>query len=391
MGKRHTRKRIVVDHNLPAIAVGIVLIILFAIYAAGFAWSAHGRQRADYVSVMLGNIENYTTHRGIIVREERLFRADTGGTVVWLVDHGQRVRIGEAVASLQGTGSSGQNMVTDVSGVVSFVMDGMEENLTTDRLRTLTIENTNQIAPQAFIQDSVNAGAAAFKVVTSNTWYIAAYINISYTAGWIQGTYRTIYIEKDGEVVALRTRLHMIDNAGLYDYVVFGVNNSLLEFIDKRSISFRLHNVTQQGLIIPQTAIAEHMLLMIPNSCIHYDEEGNGFVLLMDNTGRIVPILINVLLSDDEGVFVLRGSGDLQWGDAVLDYNGDIHEISEVRIRRGIYVLSSGVTRFREVNLDYSIIDGDYIILNRALNTNIRIGDNVMIDASNITDGQIFF
>jgi len=133
------------------------------------------------------------------------------------------------------------------------------------------------------------------------------------------------------------------------------------------------------------------MLLAVPRGLVSHDEMGRRFVTTVEQGGRGVRTPIDVLSSSDDFFYVLRGSGDLQLGDAVLDYSGQTHEISEVRIRRGVYTINAGITQFREINLDYSSSNGEHIILNRALNSSIRIGDNVMIDASNVTDGQIFF
>jgi len=490
--RREPRRRVVRVFNTQAFLVWAAIFVLFTIYFGGHLWTVMNRSTAEQIRVVLGSIDNFTEHHGIIIREERVFTAGAEGTPVRLVNEGERVRVGSVVSSIQDEGAvaqlSGQittlnqqainmqevrgdlsvveeevtrlnatmaiiineqsfainsdtpnamynlrnslesvfderndlllsenrgalvsnlsmrsmatqqlsgakyNMSTDVSGIVSFRVDGLEQTLTTNRLSNLTVETTRQRAPIPLpVVGSVNEGTPVFKIITSNTWYIAAYIDIAETIDWFEGMRRNIYILQNGRFVALETRVHILDNAGNYAYVVFSSNHHMADFLDMRSVVFRIDNNAMQGLMLPNSAIAERTLLVIPNSVIDNSTDVSRVMVIGSNI-REAEIDITIASSNEEFSYIILDNNRLRLGDVLLDYaTGGIYEITEVRIMRGVYVINAGAARFRPINMEYAVQNDGFTILNQAINRNIRVGDSIIIDVSNIEDGQLIF
>jgi len=471
-----------------AFMVWLLIFLLFVIYFGGHLWSVMNRQSADQVRIVLGSVENFTEHSGIIIREEIVFTSGAAGVPVQLVNEGERVRVGDFVSSIQDAetvmrlstqisaldkqavniqalradlsivddevrrlnnelkliaaeysfslnsnnpqvmnnmrsrmeqiinernelllnesrgimastlslrgiyseqlNDAKYNIKTNVSGIVSFRIDGLEGTLTTSRLRNLTLETTRQRVPTILPSSGdVNEGEPVFKVITSNTWYIAAFINAEETAGWSEGMRRNIYILHNERYVRLETRIHILDTAGDYTYVVFSSNNYMVDFLDLRSVIFRTDNSAMEGFVIPNTAIAERTMLVVANNAIN-----NSRVTVIEQNRRDVTVDVMVIPVNNDYSYVVLDHNVLRLGDILFDYvNRGIIEITEVRIMQGVYMIHAGATNFRAINLENAVSGEGFIILNRSLNGNIRVGDNIIYDVRNISDRQLIF
>jgi hypothetical protein len=281
-------------------------------------------------------------------------------------------------------------MITDVSGVVSFALDGMEGVLTENRLRNLTVESSRQKIPAAsMVTGGVAEGTPVFKVVTSNTWHIVSHMDKTETVGWTENTRKTIYVFKNNTHIQLDARVSVIENAGDFSYVVFTMNSRMLDFIDMRSVTFRLETSSAEGLKIPTAAITEMVMLVIPNDCI----DGAGRVTVINTNGRQTLIELSVASSDDENSYAALEHNILRFGSVITNNRtGGIYEITEVRMRQGVFLNNTGSSEFRDINTEGSVQSRDgYTILNRALNPHIRVGDNVIADARNVENRQLIY
>jgi hypothetical protein len=284
------------------------------------------------------------------------------------------------------------NMYTTVSGVASFMLDGMEDVLTVNRLRNLTVERTRQKIPGAVpVTGSVSEGTPVFKIITSNTWHIVSHMDKTETVGWTENMRKNIYVLRNGTFVRLETRVSVLEDTGDFSYVVFTTSNRIIDFLDVRSVVFKLDNNITEGLRIPNTAIAEHTLLVIPNACIVHSS-GLNRVTMINPNGRDTLIDVIVASSDEVYSYAVLDHNRLRLGNILMNHEtGGIYEISEVRIRRGVYINSIGSADFRDINMDGSVRNENFTILCRELNGNIRIGDSIIVDARNIVNRQLIY
>jgi hypothetical protein len=280
----------------------------------------------------------------------------------------------------------------DVSGTVSFRLDGKENQFRPDGMENLILEATRQRIPAASENTGrVNEGDPIFKVVTSNEWYIAAHIGRQATVGWHQGDARIIYVQSGNSYVRLDTRLHTVrnvtQNSREYTYVVFRMDRHMADYIDARSISFRLDKGAFEGFKIPSAAIVERTMLMIPNSFIENENGRTSVVRRLD--GVDARIAVDVTSRDDDFSYVILDFSGLRLRD-VLVRDGAVHEISQVRGIRGVYVINSGATEFRTVSVEGNFSqNSEYTVLDPRFNRNIRVHDNIVADGRNVENRQV--
>ncbi|MCL2406989.1 MAG: hypothetical protein FWC95_03595 [Defluviitaleaceae bacterium] len=321
----------------------------------------------------------FETRNRIILNDERLGSSAN-------IASGQE-RLGRAVSEIR----------VRSSGIISYKVDGFESIFTIDRLPNLTREETlisidylNIPIPSAVVP-----GDAVFKVITSNDWYIAAYLPIAQVEGWLAGTMRTIYIEGGtGIFTPISVRVHILsrDVISGYAYTVFHIDNRIAEFMDRRSVSFRVRDGIDRGFMIPLSAIVETEMLLVPAESV-FTREGREQVLRFNNmTGDFEVVEISVLQRSAGFVSVVVKYNDLSIGDvlAVIDEHNEFRSVTDSERVFGVYVTNTGVAVFRRVNLPNNELDAlSYIVIDPRTNATLRLHDRIARYAEQVTDGQL--
>jgi hypothetical protein len=79
----------------------VFALILLAGYLGGYTYNLVNRDRIAETTVMFGSIEPVRVFEGVIVRNERVYYANTSGLVVYRKQNGDKVSAGSAAASVQ--------------------------------------------------------------------------------------------------------------------------------------------------------------------------------------------------------------------------------------------------------------------------------------------------
>lgn len=276
-------------------------------------------------------------------------------------------------------------IAADEGGIVSYYLDGKEADYNITTMQELTEKQTlvNAAATTNF-KSSVEAGTPVFKIIKSNTWYIAAYIPNTESAQWKIGDNKTLYIKgDDGNITELNTVIQKIggpDNAEK-KYVVFRATKSMTDYISQRGIKFETKK-TLKGYKVPNSAIVEETLLKIPSSYI--SEEGT--VNKVDGE-TIKQVRVEETEKDEENGFsyIPMQLGEINVGNEIEDSTtGDRFKIEDVKNTKGIYVVNSGIAKFMTVNLENSVSNDTHTVLDDKLNTKINVYDRIMTNTDNV-------
>lgn len=146
------------------------LLILLAVTGLGtviYLFYAAKPPSLETVSLTLGTVEVTVDAEAMMVRQERLATAPASGTVRRLVEEGIRVRVGTPVALVQSDGGRSVEVKAEVSGAVSFQVDGLESQLSPGRIDGWTPDWFRAL-PQPSLrrtgEGTVAAGEPLFKI-----------------------------------------------------------------------------------------------------------------------------------------------------------------------------------------------------------------------------------
>lgn len=272
-------------------------------------------------------------------------------------------------------------------GIVSYSIDGLEEAVTVENVDNLTKEQTTMKPEKtSSFKNQVAASDKVFKIVTSNIWYIASYMPNTYIENWEIGDFKTIYISgEDGEKTQ-DVKIKNIIAGEKESFIVFEVTKNIIDYIDKRNVSFVI-NKAKVGYKIVNSAIIEETLLKIP---VQYLTEDNSIHKVTDEGISYLNINISGTSDDKQFVYTTIDKNILQVGDTVQNPkdSADKYVISQVENITGVYIMNTGIAEFRKVNMENSSKNSTHTVIDPSLNANIKLYDRIITDTTNITKEQ---
>lgn len=289
---------------------------------------------------------------------------------------------------------------SDVSGVVSFVIDGMEESLPYDDPKNVTEEQTKAKVTVNHISKSQNVDAETpiFKIVESNIWYVTAYIPKDVASNWEVGDRKVMLTTTSDENVKINVRVDSMEQLDKNTKVVFKSNESIEKVIDVRNIEFIIEDEVFEGIKVPNKAIVEKTLLKIPAECVRESNGDRGVLKSDGDETKFVSLIISkeeeANLEENTGafVYVLQDFETLRIGDTILKGTGENAEkytISEVETDKGVYVVNSSVADFKIIEVIAS--NSEYSIVKAGSTYGLKVYDNIVSDAKNIQESDSIY
>lgn len=293
---------------------------------------------------------------------------------------------------LQGLYESQDKVASDKSGILCYYVDGLEEVYNLNSLPNLSEDFTKEKSSIDFTTAlrEVKEGDRFFKILNSNTWYIASYIKSNLIKDWEVGTRRNIYVI-DGKVTKkLDVTIKDLIRKDKQSYVVFESRTNLLDFAEKRFVKFTVSEGEEQGLKIPYSAITKKTILKIPEK--YLSGRYNDNVIILDSNNKQKEIFINRFINSENGnAWIYQYFGQIQLNDTIVNKNdsSDTYKITDYQDIYGVYKIYSGYTSLAQIYIDDLPNDNSgYVILSQATGKNLRNGDIIVTDPSSIKESQ---
>lgn len=287
--------------------------------------------------------------------------------------------------------ANSQYISANEGGILSYSIDGLEEKFNFKNLENITAEETKM---QSENQNKINEykiqvleGEPIFKIVKSNNFYIATNIKTDYVANWKKGDSKKIYIEDNGQYEPQDITIEKIDIGKKDTFILMKCTKNILNYINKRSIIFEI-NKPKQGFKINNTAIVEKNLLKIPSEYI-----SNNTIIKKYEDGNKKIIISNAEVNETEGVtYVPIEFGNLNTGDTIINPKDNKEfTIKDIYTSKGIYIVNSGSYEFKKINLENSVSNEDFTILDPTFNKNIKIYDRFIPEHKNVLKEELIY
>ncbi|MDR2649996.1 MAG: hypothetical protein LBB94_09830 [Clostridiales bacterium] len=280
-------------------------------------------------------------------------------------------------------------VIAEESGVVSSLLDGYEETYTTNIMAVFPKELTvpkNGVKPLTV--KSADPETPLFKIIHSNIWYIATYIPNEIIDGWKVNDSKLIRFDTNSGLPVTVDRLTAGDGES---YVLFKCTRFMQEYINLRSIRFRVSGDASEGLKIPESAVTAKTLIRIPREYVSIEDDQLKRAKLVKSGGENMSFFYTA--TDDAAVYADVSSNAVTLGmeiqnPADAEAKAQLTETAEIT---GVYRVNNGVTDFRKVVLSENQQNVGYYILDPNLNRNLQEKDSIVHDAASVKEGQIIF
>ncbi len=324
----------------------------------------------------------YKTKSGVdkkvSVRNQRLLQEDTGSV---------KSLSGERQMALDKFEENETPMKVVTSGIVSYYIDGFEDrfnftnlySLSKEHIKSATNDKTVVTSKEVIKEDKV------FKLINSNTWYIASYVDPEAVEDWKEGEAKRIAIENSQTYHDVDVIVDRIITKQKEAYVVFKITNKVLDYINMREVNIKITGGADEGIKVPNSAVAEMLLLKIPKKYI-YGKNSNLVNRMVNN--EVKEVAISKYLSDEENIWVLQKYSIIQYGDIIVsaEDSSDTFKVEESMNIYGVYKINSGLAKFARIYIK-EVSDG-FTILDPDVEQGISSHDVIVTDAINVEEGQ---
>ncbi|MBR5925895.1 MAG: hypothetical protein IKZ78_00900 [Firmicutes bacterium] len=248
----------------------------------------------------------------VIIRDEEVIYAPKSGNISYYVDDNIRTRKGIKVCDIYGSETT--SMLCPVTGVVSFYVDGYENILTPETMpKTLDLVPTDAaISVFDISKTTINAGDIAYKLIKSDTWYVAMPVPLAEFDEFVKGSKVTLEFA-DAKVEAVVSDCY---ETGQTCLVIVSTGKYYKDYDKLRNVELDVVLHDDAGLIIPNTAIT-------------YEDEKPG-VYLKGLDGEYSFVRVKIINTDGTNSVVAEGSfGELR-ADGLTDTIKTINIYDEI-------------------------------------------------------------
>ena len=285
-----------------------------------------------------------------------------------------------------------QTVPTDISGLVSYKIDGME-GVSIDTFELVQLTMTPQVQDTSD-KTLTETGQPVFKVVDNYLWYMAAEIDDECEKQIEGKNYIGVHFpDKDIDM-----DVYVYD---LYDYngrtyLILRMDRMVNEFLTDRFVNFTITYENHEGIKVPESAVTDKSFAVIPNEYLAYINK--RYVVLKkvyseEALGHetIEPVPVKIFRREEDVAYVpvsdLLDIGDeLSYTDGVT-HATSYYTISETVDIDGVYVINKGYAMFKFIETLYK--ENDYRIVDGNMNYGIRVYDRIATDAETTEEYQI--
>jgi len=272
---------------------------------------------------------------------------------------------------------------TPYSGILSLRIDNMEEILTPSNMDNIVPEQTKMTVKPEYISKvlDVDEDSPVFRIVKSNIWYVASYLPNDMAASMSVGDTLEIYTVVDDAELSTNVTVHKLEHGENETFAIFRSNEKMMDFIDIRTMEFKIRHDAFEGFKIPNEAIVEKVFLKIPKDCVMESLDEYSVIVRGIEQDTLVPVRISA--EEDEYYLIPQDFSGVKLGTVIVRGSG-VFTISEVSSLKGVYVANSSVAQFTVVdilasNSEYSVVDSED-------RYGLKVYDKIVSDAKTVED-----
>lgn len=282
--------------------------------------------------------------------------------------------------------SAGLNVVsTEEDGIVVYSVDGMED-LTIDDITADSFDRKNYTRTNLRLKDTVSAGEVVYKLITSENWSLVIPLDKKTAMELADQSSVRFRFLKDGS--SFNADFSISQNDGSY-FGKLDISNSVIRFATDRFVEIELLVNHQEGLKVPNSAIAEKVFYRIPKEYVTVNEDNENEIVIRKETydadGSAVVKVVTATVYDKTDQDYYVDTSLFEAGEYVLMKDSSKrYQISDTQVLTGVYNINKGYPVFREI----TILDEneEYCIVEANSAYGLAQYDQIALDASAVKD-----
>ena len=291
-----------------------------------------------------------------------------------------------------GITDSYQKIKSPKSGLVSYLMDGFE-SLKAENVTKKSFDQSNYKKEQLKTSNLVESGSPVYKLITGDTWDIVIPVTEK-EASALEDT-KSVQVNFLKDDTTLTATVSLLENKdGTYARLHF--TDYLIRYINDRYLSVEVILKSVSGLKIPNTALVERELFLIPVAYLSAGSNSTDYQFTVrtsndKNSTSVKQVPADIVMKDDQYCYVStvpRNDDSIQKGMILVQNNSKkTFKVSSTKSIQGVYCVNKGYAAFKMVNVLYS--NEDYSIVEEMSDTNsLMLYDHIILNSKLINEND---
>lgn len=294
--------------------------------------------------------------------------------------------ISEAVTAAEGNETFYKG-TSPRDGIVVYYTDGFED-VNTENFTSKMFDESVYTKTNLKDKTSIEAGDAAYKLVTSEDWNLVIPITNETSKQLRDASTVRVKFKKDNTI--LRVSFEIVEKEGK-TYLILSMTNSMVRFATERYIEVELLFDEESGLKIPNSSITAKDFFTVPMEYFQKGDNSNKEGIIVrktDKNGKTTDSFVtpNIYFATEYSYYV--DGEDVSEGDVILKPNSsETYTIHETAKLEGIYCINKGYAVFRQIDVIYQ--NEEYSIIRSGTDYGISLYDHIALDGSTITENDL--
>ena len=238
--------------------------------------------------------------------------------------------------------------------------------------------------------DLVATGDSIYKLVTNENWSIVIPSTPERAQELLEEEYVQVRFLKN-QCVSW-AKVNVLQNADGNTYVKLDFNNSMVAFCTERFIDIELITKEEQGLKVPNSAIAQKEFFLIPKEFVTKGGNNENGVLreTYSENGEVTTEFIPTTLyqESDEDYYVDNSILDVG-NNLIKPDSEEKYTVSRSATLKGVYNINKGYADFKEIEVLYE--NDEYSIIRSNTTYGLSAYDRIVLDAESVDMDELIY
>ena len=311
------------------------------------------------------------------------FKYSLEGTALKLAN----INVLQDLQSLNGSGSSLISLCSaPVSGIVVYSTDGYE-TLTADQITQDMFDKEDYSKRQLINNELVASGDTLYKLATDENWSIVIQSDPERAQELLEEEYVQVRFLKNQ--CTSWAKVNVLNNEDGNTYVKLDFNNSMISFCTDRYIDIELVTKDEQGLKVPNSAIAEKEFFLVPKGYVTKGNSSENGVLketYTENGEASTEFIATSIYFESEDDYYIDNSVLELGNNLVRPDSTDKYTISRSATLIGVYNINKGYADFKEIQILSQ--NDEYAIIKSNTAYGLSAFDRIVLDAETVTGNE---
>jgi hypothetical protein len=315
------------------------------------------------------------------------FKYDLEGSIIKLVNS----NVYESLETLNNSTLAGMVSLcsTGKSGYIVYSIDGYE-GLTVDDITADYFDQSDYEKNRVNNNDLVEKDTTVGKLITDENWSLVIPIDSDRAAELEEEGYVNVKFVKTQESSWGKVTIHELSDG---TYAELSFTNSCVSFCTDRYVDIEIEDDEEQGLKIPNSAIAQKEFFIIPAEYMTKGGENGDYGVLKekyDEEGNVQYVFVetNVYNSNDDEFYV--DNANLSVGDYIQKPDStEKMAVSKSGTLTGVYNMNKGYADFKQITILAQ--NDEYSIVSSNTQYGLTVYDRIVLDAESVDTDEFIY